>query len=436
MGRIQNIFNSSSYVWRGLAFLLGSRITPTITSTDEDVYIDIFFAGYETRRLDPIAQSMLSWEQLAELQLFVYLQHETGESAALGCEAIHNHLTVIFRCWIGNIISRAMLRHESARTIAFRLSVRDFPQILPIIDDIFFVIPLHSGAVGLAGPENLSLKSLVGRDKPFHLTLCVARIAPNGIPVLGQFIDHHQHVGIDHVVLGFDVDIAGSNVVENFKNQRKKQFLDGRLAAMVVPTPLFNSILGGEHFIQACLYHAKSISKYLGVWDLDEFWLLNKTNAPGALTNLVDSYGLYTENGIRSDWASIVLPSYNVLPQPLSQKPRSGVLALDFPCRSTVMDDTRLKSISKVRNIFSHNSHYALSALRNGTRDVPGHPLRPYLAEGPLMQSIGEFGSIHHYISMFTERYFQASDLTLDELKIAYNQSLSLQVLATEPCSL
>jgi Glycosyltransferase family 92 len=103
--------------------------------------------------------------------------------------------------------------------------------------------------------------------------------------IVPEFIQHHVNVGVDQIMLG----IKDVNDMDYFQTNLS-QFLEQGvlvLGSLHHPTifdptivhPQEQGVKGQDNeimklrFYNTCLYHAKSISEYLVIWDIDELWM-------------------------------------------------------------------------------------------------------------------------------------------------------------------
>ena len=117
---------------------------------------------------------------------------------------------------------------------------------------------------------------------PLGVILCVAGIHKNAMRVLPEFIQHHVNVGVPQIVLG----IANQDDLSYFKRQLQ-HFVDRGVVVLGVHGTIAEPTGGNNNytriiddyeilklqFYNTCLYHAKGMTEYLAIWDVDELWM-------------------------------------------------------------------------------------------------------------------------------------------------------------------
>jgi len=152
-------------------------------------------------------------------------------------------------------------------------------------------IPLSTGVVGHGGPqirspfsnftnkgETLSNKlspSLIAH-KPVDISLCVAVHGEKALRHLPEFVLHHLNVGFDHIIVGVLQTHLGSDIIHHAQSVLSPFVQQGTvvLAGMGLGSDLSCEVdIEKTHFYNSCLYHSKGLAKYMGIWDVDEYWL-------------------------------------------------------------------------------------------------------------------------------------------------------------------
>jgi hypothetical protein len=197
-------------------------------------------------------------------------------------------------------------------------------------------IPIDTLTVGHAGPiiksnTKPAFVQTVEQEGPLGIILCVAGIHKNSMRVLPEFIQHHINVGVSQIMLG----IAQKEDVLYFQHKLSRYIQQGALVMGVHGTilePTSASGGGGNgnnftriiddyeilklHFYNTCLYHAKGMSEYLAIWDVDELWM-------PPLENYYQKYG----------YNARPVPSPNPTTVTMTKKTNELLLGRDSPYR-------------------------------------------------------------------------------------------------------
>ena len=327
-------------------------------------------------------------------------------------------------------------------------------------------IPLSTGIVGQAGPQIVSSTLQTTREA----ALCVAIYGGNTINYLPEFILHHIQLGFGPIVVGVVDAAIGSPTIQHARSYLR-DFIDEGLvdiSAMGLPSPLEPPLecevnVRKEHFYNTCLYHAKGRSPYMGIWDIDEYWMpptevrvnntLNNKNkrlpywsnnqdhslweqsnystvlSVGQIMKYIQRYQEF--HGCGESWCYHTFPSWTVwlrrrhgengsarsddfLPS------RPGRISEDFELRSTEVDPFWAKSITRTQYSFMGGLHVPgscrLPTTPPGTfvaRKDAGWTSKPYHEENDqiVCRNLGvpEYGMMHHYYSLNRIRSIEKS---------------------------
>ena len=132
-------------------------------------------------------------------------------------------------------------------------------------------IPLTTRVVGHAGPST-TFPTSTHQPKP---TLCVATYGAKARHYYSTFIQHHLNVGFGSVVIGLMDATMGSPQWRATRDLLQPYIQRGlvHVAAADLTAIQCEVNIRKVHFYNACLYHSKGVSPYMGIWDLDEMWM-------------------------------------------------------------------------------------------------------------------------------------------------------------------
>ena len=151
------------------------------------------------------------------------------------------------------------------------------------------------------------------------VTLCGSMVTSSrGAHAVVDWVTHHLRLGADEIVLSLKLELQSKPVqllIEKFKHL----LADGTLKLWFVPAALND--VGAQAdavklvFYQACLYHAKSTSRFVAAFDIDEWWLPMDLNSylatsPGALADVLNNVA----SPSCEDWCFMVFPSVSIVP--------------------------------------------------------------------------------------------------------------------------
>jgi len=297
-------------------------------------------------------------------------------------------------------------------------------------------IPISTGNVGHGGPQ--IMRSTMTRRVPHKdnahenpqqqqddpssaradndgasssTALCVAIYGVKTLKYLPEFILHHSNLGFGPIIVGVIDATLGSTVLHRVVKNLQDFVEDGivEVAAMGLPSPQMPALkcevnVQKVHFYNTCVYHAKGRAPYVGIWDIDEFWMppqhnigpdiLNSQTIPslqapsstGGIDNNVWGQSNYScavtvgeamqrvqayheQAGCGEEWCYHAFPSYRVRLQRHPSTavdststtsssrttwtntiiPRNNRIYHDFGLRQTDIDWDRSKSITRTK---------------------------------------------------------------------------------------
>lgn len=309
-------------------------------------------------------------------------------------------------------------------------------------------IPLSTGLVGQAGPHVLGSSQIP--SSPDGVTLCVAIYGSQTLQFLPEFIIHHTKIGFGPIVIGL-MDAT----VESSELKRAKEYLQDfidqglvDLSVMDLVSPLQPPLecevnVRKQHFYSTCLYYAKGKTPYMGIWDIDEYWLpppKTTTTTNSTLltenTTMIDptnnnqsSTSIYSQSmNIRQvmeqvenyhdsyncsqSWCYFAFPSWNVMLRRNSTHhiiSRTGTIVSDFEQRESEIEWEWSKSVTRTKYAYMGGLHQTGSCrfpTMSTGQFMPRHEvlrsLKPYTPVHTACRNIGMdgFGGIHHFNSL------------------------------------
>jgi hypothetical protein len=365
-------------VGRGAVFQLGVRLT---VESDKDVFVDFFTLPREpladklNHRIDFVPGNsaraargfnksrLMSWNSVKALSRTCSVDRKTYPMWSMNSAANDintRHRLHVWRCHVSHL-GRASV----AMRAQFQVSISF------LNDTLAFVIPRRTLSLGLAGPVNLSQTSVP--IQPFsNLTVCLGMISSlRGAQATTDWIKHHARLGVDHVVLGV-LGSQDSDLALDLQRRLQRTLANGTCTLWYSPSDLvFHDNDDAKfQFYQACLFHAKAVSRFVGAWDLDEWWVPNDlssyfdpapTHRPGALANVLQQRA--ADWPACPDWCFITFPSKNIVPRWAVPREVHGFKPnksrrnpVDFTLAEEVQWHYK-KSIARPRNIFILGFH-------------------------------------------------------------------------------
>ncbi len=401
---------------------------------------------------------------------------------------------------------------EKAIRLSFSLEADDKSSILGFGKRLTHLatvdIPLSTGVVGHGGPhiraassnaagkETLSnelLSPSLIAQKPVGVSLCVAVYGEETMRHLPEFVLHHLNVGFEHIVVGVLQTHLGSDVIQKAKSVLSPFLQQGTvvLAGMGLGSDLSCEInIEKNHFYNSCLYHSKGLAKYMGIWDIDEYWLppltteewllpgkdltgrmpdaiesLNRrlgqdywTNSyyskvPSILTVMESIQAYQSLNHCGEDWCFHAFPSKTAFRRRIQNENGKDVLVDgnsrtftihgDFERRDEEVDSEWSKSVTVTKNAHIAGIHMS-GSCRWPSRspdlfinwwdvtwnDEPYYDAR-YLEQCRNLRIEG-FGLIHHFYSLNRMRPYDISDyneeLPIDEYAENFSPTVQRQL--------
>jgi hypothetical protein len=360
-------------------------------------------------------------------------------------------------------------------------------------------IPLSTGVVGNAGPQTVqpSSSSLMIQEEQeqedpsppnMEAALCVAIYGDDALRVLPEFILHHSNIGFGQVIVGIVDGLMGSVQMAKAHDALADFVDEGRvtLAAFGLPDLDCEVNVRKIHFYNSCLYHSKGLAKYVGIWDVDEYWVppLDRTEGVIETKNQTSSSSLslfqddiwkqsnyssaisvsqamatvqeYQESAnCGEEWCFHAFPSWIVYMRRDSHdhipSERSGLVATDFHLREKDIDWSWSKSITRTKYANMGGLHQTGSCrFGNSKKFLPRKAVEwnvvPY---GPKEQSCRNlrqngFGMIHHYYSLnrirshenkdYREECMEGNQMTCpgDEYVERFGKTVQQQLLARQ----
>jgi hypothetical protein len=198
-----------------------------------------------------------------------------------------NNVTLQWIADVTSIVTKADLLHQqqqhenTAIRLAFRIrsinlddDTNGVVQTQPLLT---VDIPLSTGVVGHAGPQILQGRpSLSFLTQPsVDASICLAIYGQDIQQYLPQFVVHHLNVGFGQIIVGVDTTLGSEDLIRT--EQILRPFVeDGTVVIAATGLPGLSCDPGKYpkiHFYNTCLQYSKGFSKYLGIWDIDEFWM-------------------------------------------------------------------------------------------------------------------------------------------------------------------
>lgn len=403
-------FHSPSFALSGRLFIWGARITQQ-HDHDDRTFLDVFvLCSHQTRG-----------------KVRFNLSSEFSE--LLDDQELHTNLTVAMLYPVSAKCHTQFPLNEDSNSAKAHRAVR-CPWIHPhqassgvtrfsvlfkwqsIVEQVDFLIDGHHGSVGLAGPLNEPHFPPFVEHPGNRFTLCVGGVDMVGIPYLAEFLQYHLRIGIDRIVLGVHGARGNASVLSEVEAIRKQfQPLLGNGALNLFPLPLTNIEFVQRDtlkllFYHACLFHAKTItSKYVGVWDLDEYVVQSPT-IDQSLPDMLDQF----ESPAKycSDWCYVNLPAHLIWQETEHRVKRKDIktVAKVFTIRQaqTKVDYVWKKSIARTKNVFHVGFHTFGSCLKNGTLDLFSAYIAPKhgnQVRHNCVVNIGPLATMHHYLGLF-----------------------------------
>lgn len=290
-------------------------------------------------------------------------------------------------------------------------------------------------------------------------SICVATYGQDIQDYLPQFVLHHLNVGFGQVIVGVDTTL-GSEDLLRAKHILRPFVEDGTVVIAATGLPGLTCDPGKYpkiHFYNTCLHYSKGFSKYLGIWDIDKFWIplaslpITTTKTRTAPKDGEDEYDIWKKSnystspsigqaieslqayqashGCGKKWCFHTMPSYivfrernNVIGQDDSNNdeglmPNTGLYSKDFGRRDATFSEAWHKSILRTDYTHMAGIHQPGSCwLPNSTSFVNRQGVEPvaesydpealYDGSGNHCRNLrlGDFGTIHHFASQVQHR--------------------------------
>jgi hypothetical protein len=321
-------------------------------------------------------------------------------------------------------------------------------------------IPLSTCVVGSAGPQisskqrspqlfefsqnqndtpPLSISNYSHTDhSPLGASVCLCIYGKIGQKHLLRFVQHHTNIGFEQVIVG----VQDSKVLLEAVRSTLSRFIeDGTVLLSFIRFDEMGckSDVANTLFYQTCLYHAKGVSEYVGIWDIDEFWVPPsdfsllpeekqldlypqqadsvQQQRPYKIMHAMKALEAYqAENGCHEfDWCTHTFPSFVVhLRRDLEGKHvnKTSNFSDRFDRRDMTSDkDTWKKSIAKTALTFAGGFHEFGSCQYHGDfttyhnpqdRFIHEHGRKiPYQCRDLILD---EFGTMHHFFDLLGQR--------------------------------
>ncbi|CAB9498099.1 expressed unknown protein [Seminavis robusta] len=444
-------------------YFLGIRLTTSYDHSDESVFVDLFGHGvgqgsngaFHVAKQDP--GSALSFQNATKQQLFCqvvsYNKGDTDDPTAnrVEMEYIPNvsvdpntqgtHL--IWRCDVSAYLSRSVLVEQPHARINVYTNLGNPYHPNPNTPIMTVDIPTDTASIGHAGPTIKNPHTSFLKQPPVGVVLCVSGVKESATWYLPEYLQHHISVGVDHIFFGADSpeDLEPLQTALAY-------YIDKGLVVLGSEAPLkLNRQVRKLRFYNQCLFHAKSISEFAVVWDIDELWmpprpqdlgerrrrrrlLENTTTVTGkrrrrrledsttttkpqhdnpyqSTIKIVDAIRNVTGGLGCSNWCYQSFPSYTVnriVPRKDNATHPEYKGFYGFPNRDKDLNQMWKKPILRTKYNFQTSFHVGGSCYRPESK-IPIGARQKYLPQFPecRMQelTVPKWGRMHHYHKLF-----------------------------------
>jgi Glycosyltransferase family 92 len=359
-------------------------------------------------------------------------------------------------------------------------------------------IPLHTAVVGHGGPQIRSTDNgyfLPQGKQPLQIGLCLSIYGIKAIQYLREFVQHHKNIGIEQIVVGVEATMDSDDL--NRTAAVLRPYIDeGFVVLQATGLKTFFTCKLSEvqklHFYHQCLYHFKGLSKYAGIWDLDEYWLppdrskisadkLAVTHEHVGFSGSFFNSSTSINSGTVDEQAfnNFIMSKPSLLPGHMTKDPlwqrsnysvafsiqdimkaieifydgngcgqrwcfhlfpsytvhtkregvaRTGHIEDDFDKREKNSTSTWQKSVVQTRYAMMGGYHLVGSCHYHD--DTEFYPFASEPECLPHRWDSGEVGSLHHFLSLmnYREDPFLESDVIEDEYLAMYAQTVSMQL--------
>jgi Glycosyltransferase family 92 len=274
-------------------YLLGARLTTSYDKFDESVSFDMFGHAVGEGAAEYLGVSKMdqgegfSYSEASQQRLFCRLHEDNAENVTFS--SIRNvpmeyiptrtfdpnvaNAHLIWRCNLSPYISKTQIRQLThvRVTVYTRKNYFHVNARLPLLT---VDVPIDTATVGYAGPlvkssRVTSFIEKVAQEGPIGVMLCVAGVQKNAMFYLPEWIQHHLNVGIDHIFIGVHFKDVLPYLTEKLAYYIERGVVVLGYEDEVMPEGEIRKL---RAYTQ-CLYHAKGMSEYLVIWDIDEIWM-------------------------------------------------------------------------------------------------------------------------------------------------------------------
>ena len=352
-------------------------------------------------------------------------------------------------------------------------------------------IPLHTAVVGYGGPtirhSELGYFSPQQQASPINVGLCLTAYGRDAHRYFLEFVFHHLNVGFSHIVLGIIANMDSEDLI--LAEQVLQPFIDsGVVSIQAIGLDDYSTCdtdVTRVQFYNQCLYHFKGLSEYSAAWDLDEYWMppvrleisgtstfahehqggekvaavvRNDTEALkqqrfiersdiSKFSPLVTNDLLWRESNYSKSisifdvikaieqyhamnhncggkWCYTLFPSVTVHEK--KDLERTHRIWDDFDARDAVPSTYWQKSITRTQIAMTGGIHLP------GSCQFPNDPDFYAFAKDkecyPHVWEAGEFGIMHHIMSLIVYRELDMGNVTADEVVMSFARTVAQQV--------
>jgi Glycosyltransferase family 92 len=323
-------------------------------------------------------------------------------------------------------------------------------------------------------PENLGFFSPNRTKQSIPVGMCLSIFESRAAMYIPEFLHHHRNVGIEHFMIGVDTKLDSPSL-SHVEKALRPYIEEGLVVLQAFGLNDFfqcDTDVAKLQFYHQCLYHFKGLTKYVVTWDIDEYWIppdrlevsgendfdihregvINATLADTSLASnesfqmkkkfinrsLLSSFPssvmndklwkasnysksisffdtikaiekFHKQHECAEKWCFHLFPSYTVGLKSLQG--RKNLVSRDFLYREAKTNMVWKKGLVQTRFAMMNGFHLA------GSCKFPNSPIYFNKAEDPKCYPVswvnGEFGTIHHYLSLI--KYRDDEDLLTKE---------------------
>jgi Glycosyltransferase family 92 len=318
-------------------------------------------------------------------------------------------------------------------------------------------LPISGGLGYSAVMMNSSTKSVLTLRAP--IVLCAFGGHKKTLKYVREWVVHNTQIGIGVIFLGTTASEIGA------LRKELKYFIDkGQVILLAAQEMCFiqqSLKVPKVIFYQVCLFHAKSISKYVITYDIDEYWIpSNLDKSSNAIVKAVETVNSNAKAAGCTDWCMAKFKSYNVISANKHRRPVStgGHNGASYTVRDSEPNSIWQKSVLNTDVAYMNSFHiggsckvtpgYATDSANTTSTDSAVVPYTVYeelyTADSCRVQDFSnDKGFFHHFINMVVRRRSYAQEaskgaLVLDEYAQFYwsRVSAELDAIAREEASL